>query len=71
MARGATAVAALRMETLLVWVIERVDSFARNHKFTVGDRWVETCLAIDTSLVEASVVREKRALVMSASRGLV
>jgi hypothetical protein len=65
------AVAALRMEPLVVWVIQRVDNFPRKSRFTIGDRWIDTCLDIQTSLVEASYVREKRALLLSASRGLV
>jgi len=65
------AVAAGRMEPLVLWTIGRVDSFPRKHKFTVGDRWIETCLAVQTSLVEASYVRNKRELLLAASRGLV
>lgn len=65
------AVAALRMEPLVVWVIQRVQHFPRNHKFTVGDRWIDTCLDVQASLVEATYIRDKRALLLSASRGLV
>ncbi len=65
------AVAALRMEPLVVWVIGRVDSFPRKHRFSIGDRWIDTCLDVQTSLVEATYVREKRALLLGASRGLV
>ena len=59
------------MEPLVVWVIGRVDDFARKHRFTIGDRLIDTCLDVQTSLVEASYAREKRALLLSASRGLV
>ena len=65
------AVAALRMEPLVVWVIGRVDNFPRKNRFTVGDRWIDTCLDVQTSLVEATYVRDKRSLLQSASRGLV
>ncbi|MCU0694446.1 MAG: four helix bundle protein, partial [Polyangiaceae bacterium] len=65
------AVAALRRESLLPWVVGRVEAFPRNHRFTVGDRWIESCLDAQSNLVEATYVREKRALLLSASRGLV
>jgi hypothetical protein len=68
---AAPAVAALRMEPVVVWVIQRVSHFPRNHKFTVGDRWIDTCLDVQSSLVQASYIRDKRALLSSASRGLV
>lgn len=42
------------MEDLTLWVIERVAKFPRDHKFTLGDRLVETCLDITTDLVEAT-----------------
>jgi len=59
------------MEGLLVWVVERVAKFPREHKFTVGDRLVETCLDITSHLVEASYRRDKRHDLAAASRGLV
>ncbi len=65
------AVAALRMEPLSLWVLKRVEAFPRSHKFTVGDRLIETCLEAQTSLVEASYVRDKRGLLLGASRALV
>ncbi len=65
------AVAAIRMETLVLWVIQRVEAFPRKHRFTMGDRWIETCLDVQTNLVEAAYVRDKRTLLLSASRGLV
>ena len=68
---GAPAVAAVRMEPVTLWVIGRVEHFPRRHRFTVGDRWIETCLEVQTSLVEASYVGRKRELLLSASRGLV
>lgn len=67
---GTPAVAALRMEDLCIWVIERAAKFPRDHKFTVGDKWVETCLQVTTLLVEASYVRDKLTLLAQASRGL-
>ena len=63
------AVAAVRMEALVLWVIQRVEKFPRSHKFTVGDRWIDTCLEVQTSLVEATYVRDKRGLLAGASRG--
>jgi hypothetical protein len=67
----AAPVIALRMEQLLVWVVERVAKFPREHKFTVGDRLIETCLNVMECLVEASLQREKHKLLALASRGLV
>lgn len=64
------AVVALRMEDLTVWVIERAAKFPRDHKFTVGDKLVETCLQVTTLLTEASYVRDKVALLAAASRAL-
>jgi hypothetical protein len=64
------AVVALRMEDLTVWVIERVAKMPRDHKFTVGDKLVETCLQVTTLLTEASYVRDKMALLAAASRAL-
>jgi hypothetical protein len=65
------AVAALRMEGLLLWVIQRCDDFPKKHRFSVGDRWIDSCLDIETGLVEATYVRDKRGLLAAASRGLV
>lgn len=70
---GGTAapVIAVRMETLLAWVALRVAKFPREHKFTVGDRLVETCLDITCALVDASYTRDKHAALAAASRALV
>jgi hypothetical protein len=67
----AAPVIALRMEGLRVWVVERVAKSSREHKFTVGDHLVETCLDITSHLVEASYRRDKRHDLAAASRGLV
>lgn len=64
------AVVALRMEDLLVWMIERVAKMPRDHKFTVGDRLIEECLTVTSLLVEASYAKERLALLLQASRGL-
>jgi len=63
-------VANIRMETLLTWVTERVARFPREHKFTVGDRRLETCLDVQADLVEASFCRDKRLLLTAAHRAL-
>lgn len=68
---SATPVIALRMETLLTWVAERVAKFPRDHKFTAGDRLVETCIEILAHLLEASSRRDKQAELAAASRALV
>lgn len=67
---GEAAVCALRMEDLTVWAVERAAKFPRDHKFTVGDKWVETCLEVTTLLTEASFVRDKLSLLAQASRAL-
>lgn len=68
--RSEPAGIALRMEDLTVWVIERVAKMPREHKFTVGDKLVESCLEVTTLLVEASFLRDKVLLLVQASRGL-
>lgn len=68
---AAPPVIAVRMETLLASIVERVAKFPREHKFTVGDRLVETCLDITSHLVEASYQRDKHAELSAASRALV
>lgn len=67
---GEAPVIAVRMEELLVWVMERCGKMPREHKFTVGDRLVETCLEVTVLLVEASYSREKQVLLQGASRAL-
>ncbi len=64
-------VIAIRMEALLQWVVERVAKFPRDHKFTVGDRLIETCLDVTCALVEASYKRDKVHELGQASRALV
>ena len=41
------------MEELTLWVIGRVKSFPRDHRFTLGDRLIESCLVVLDALVEA------------------
>lgn len=69
-ASGELAPVALQMEDLCLWVIERVAKFPRDHRFTMGDRLIETCLGVLDDLSEASFVRDKAALLARASRGL-
>jgi hypothetical protein len=59
------------LEALLVWVIGRAKDFPREHKFTIGDRWIDACLDAETALVEAAYLRDKRPLLAGASRCLV
>lgn len=58
------------MEDLTNWVIERIAKMAREHRFTLGDRLIETCLDTTTLLYEAAYTREKLPLLARASRGL-
>lgn len=48
----------------------RAATMPQKHKFTVGDKLVETCLEVTCLLVEASYTRDKLALLARASRGL-
>ena len=64
------AVVALRMEDLALWAVERAAKFPREHKFTIGDRWVEACLDVTTFLVEASYTRDRGGLLRAASHAL-
>ncbi len=46
---------AVRIESLLAWVAERVAKFPRDHCCTVGDRLLaHACLDVTEHLVEAS-----------------
>ena len=67
---GDPAVVALRMEDLTRWVIQRVAKMPREHRFTIGDRLVETSLEVTTLLLDASFTRDKRTLLAQAARGL-
>ena len=64
------ATLALRMEDVTHWVIERVAKMPREHKFTLGEKLVETCLHVTCLLVEAAYTRDKLRLLADASRGL-
>lgn len=68
---GSVAVVALRMEEVTFWAIQRAEKFRKRQRFGVGEKWVETCLEVQTSLVEATYVRDKHGLLAGASRGLV
>lgn len=67
---GEPAVIALRMESLTVWMVERVAKMPRDFKFTVGDKLVEACLSVTTHLVDASFARDKRPLLVAANHAL-
>jgi hypothetical protein len=67
---GEPAVIALRMESLTVWMVERVAKMPRDFKYSVGDKLVEACLSVTTLLVDASFAREKRHLLVSANHAL-
>ena len=56
----AAPVIALRMEGLLTWTAERMAKFPRDHKFTVGDRLLETCLDVMSGLTDAAYRRDKQ-----------
>jgi hypothetical protein len=62
-------VIAVRMGGLLVWVVERVAKFPREHRFTIGERLVETSLGVCEALVDASYRRDRQGLHSAASAG--
>jgi hypothetical protein len=47
------------MEDLTLWVVQRVAQMPKAHKFTLGERWTETCLDVTSRLVDASFLRNK------------
>ncbi len=68
---GSVAVAALRMEDLCVWAVERAEGFPRSLKFSVGDRFIDANLRVVECLIEAAYTRDKRPALQAASRALV
>jgi hypothetical protein len=54
------------MEGLLTWTAERVAKFPRDHKFTLGDRLLETCIDVMSALTNAAYRRDKRDLLISS-----
>ncbi len=58
------------MEEVTAWVMERVAKMPRDHKFTLGDRLVETCLSVTELLCEAAYCRDKLPLLLRASWAL-
>lgn len=58
------------MEELTLWVIQHVAKMPKAHKFTLGERWTETCLDVTTLLVDASFLRDKLPLLACATRRL-
>ena len=68
--RATVAPLVLEMEELTLWVMGRVAGFPRDHRFTMGDRLIESCLAVVDALVEASFTREKLGVLGAAARSL-
>lgn len=58
------------MEELTLWVIQHVTKMPKAHKFTLGERWLETCLDVTALLVDASFTRDKHPLLAKAACGL-
>jgi len=58
------------MEDVSLWLLERVAKMPRQHRFTLGDRLVETSLEATTLLLDASYVRDKHGLLLAAGRAL-
>jgi hypothetical protein len=67
---GSSAVICLRAEDITCWVLAAVAKMPRDHKFALGDKWVEACLEVTCVLVEATYVRDKLVLLAHANRGL-
>ena len=50
-----------------LWLLPHIAGFARQHRFTLGDRMEEGILEVLELLVEASYTREKRELLRCAN----
>ena len=58
------------MEALTLWVVQRVAAMPREHKFSLGEMLVKTCVTITGLLIDATFTREKQAMLIEASRAL-
>ncbi len=52
---------------LVLWLLQRIESFPRTHRFTVGDRLAAAALDVLENLLAAAYTREKRALLEAAN----
>ena len=52
----------------VLWLVQKVETFPRSHRFTIGDRLATNGLDLLTALVEASYTRDKASLLDAASR---
>jgi hypothetical protein len=53
---------------LVLWLLPKVESFDRKHRFTVGERLTSSGLDLLTILVEAAYSRDKSASLHEANR---
>ena len=54
---GVSAAVAVRMEELTAWIVEGVAKMLREHRSTIGNRLIETCLDVTMLLCEAAYTR--------------
>jgi four helix bundle protein len=55
---------------LLVWLLQAIEKFPKNHKFTLGDRIVVTALDVLEALIEATYARERTQHLRRANLGI-
>ncbi len=60
-------VAVQKWYDVVLYLLQRIETFPRNHKFTVGDRLAEAALDVLEDLVAAAYSHEKRALLERAN----
>lgn len=51
----------------LLWLLPRINDFARQHRFTLGDRMEQRALDLLELLIEATYTRDKRELLRRAN----
>jgi hypothetical protein len=64
----AAPVIVLKTYDFVLWLLPKVESFPRAHKFTVGERLSAHGLDLLTTLVEAAYAREKSSLLQAATQ---
>jgi hypothetical protein len=61
-------VAVVKAYDFVLWLLPKVESFPRKHKFTVGERLAANGLDLMMALVEAAYSRDKEELLERANR---
>ncbi len=66
--RSQTPIAVVKAYDLVLWLVPKVEKFARPYRFTVGDRTVNLALDLLLLLVEAAYTRDKAEVLDRANR---